>query len=245
MDSIEKIIKNPDGFKKFPNWLVEKIIGSPNRMQMVVASWVFIFMLDRAELSLQQEWIDHTNNVYIYFTYAEVKKLLNCGTTTAWKIFKCLKKSGLISIKQQGFGLPNKIYVHTPDKKYENINTDKQNTENHSIEALKSKYPATFTELLSDCEIDRIISTISEKSPGASHAEVMNYARDIIDRFIKIKKKKSIDNPFGYIMSMLRNFRPTSKKCKPPNTDYSNKPSFDLDLIMEHSKNTPLIPLDN
>ena len=66
-----------------------------------------------------------------------------------------------------------------------------------------------------------MISTIFEKSPGASHAEVMNYARDIIDRFIKIRKKKSIDNPFGYIMSMLKNFRPTSKKCKPPNTDYS------------------------
>lgn len=239
MDSIEKIIKNPNGFKKFPNWLIGKIMTSANRMQMLTAAWVYIFMLDRAELSLQSEWIDADNNAYIYFTYKEVRALLSCGVTTAWKVFSCLKKAGLITVKQQGFGLPNKIYVHTPDKKYENISLYQEKTTANNVDELRSKYPQAIYSMLSDIEIAQVIQSIQKAAPEAVTEQCEAYANDIFIKFLKICKRKTIQNPVGYILSMISKFRP------PKSPEKVKSPSFDLDEIMEHAKNTPLIPLDN
>lgn len=223
-------LNNTDGFKKLPNWVIDKIMQSKNRIHMILAAWIFMFMYDRAELSLKNDWIDpKTNNVYIYFTYSEVKELLHCGTTTCWKIFSMLKKSGLISIKHQGFGQPNQIFLHTPDKKFEKVNKNAYRT---TTDLLK-KYAAATGNMFEEWQVAKIKDTAASKTANAFNEDSrISYVQQVFERFEEVNAKKTIENPFGYFMMMLQNGKARKKQSTPRGEPSENERSHSYDLAM-------------
>lgn len=235
-------LNNTDGFKKLPNWVIDKIMQSKNRIHMILAAWIFMFMYDRAELSLKNNWIDpKTNNVYIYFTYSEAKELLHCGTTTCWKIFSMLKKSGLISIKHQGFGQPNQIFLHTPDKKFEKVNKNVYRT---TTDLLK-KYAAATGNIFEEWQVAKIKDTAASKTANAFNEDSrISYVQQVFERFKAVNSKKNIENPFGYFMMMLQNGKAKTARSRPRGKppDKEKDHSYDLDLFFNQTlKYTPKI----
>lgn len=243
MSSINKYIsENPNEKVTTPNWVLSTLFAdNKHPFRAAAAAWVYTFMLSRAEISLKNEWIDSENNVYIYFTYDEVKELLNCGTTTCWKIFRMLKKSGLISIKQQGFGLPNKIYLHTPDKKFENETVQHEASEATSEDKLRRKYAAACDYSFEDWQISQVAEVISVKMPNNTDDQRVLYFKTVYDHLARMQKKKEINNPFGYMIAMIQNGKAKnlSPRGKSPEPE-RDEPSFDLDAIMQYAQNTPL-----
>jgi len=71
-------------------------------------------MLDRVSLSIENNWIDRSGNVYIYFTLNEIRQNLGCGAEKAVALLSELdskKGIGLIERRKQGQGKPTMIYV--------------------------------------------------------------------------------------------------------------------------------------
>ena len=62
-------------------------------------------------LSVKNGWLDEQGRVYIIFPMQEVMDALGCADNKATKLFRELKKFGLIERKRRGLGKPNLIYV--------------------------------------------------------------------------------------------------------------------------------------
>ena len=62
-------------------------------------------------LSVKNGWLDEQGRVYIIFPVQEVMDALGCADNKATKLFRELKKFGLIERKRRGLGKPNLIYV--------------------------------------------------------------------------------------------------------------------------------------
>lgn len=75
------------------------------------AKVLYGFLIDRTSLSVKNNWLDKSGNVFVYFTLEEAKEKLNIGTGKSVKIFDELEQIGLIIRKKQGQGNPTKIYV--------------------------------------------------------------------------------------------------------------------------------------
>lgn len=75
------------------------------------AKLLYGFLIDRTSLSVKNNWLDKSGNVFVYFTLEEAKEKLNIGTGKSVKIFDELERIGLIIRKKQGQGNPTKIYV--------------------------------------------------------------------------------------------------------------------------------------
>ena len=68
-------------------------------------------LLDRTQLSKENEWIDEEGRVYIYFKRENAEEMLGIKRDKAIKLFKELKNADLIDEIQQGLNKPNIIYV--------------------------------------------------------------------------------------------------------------------------------------
>lgn len=80
------------------------------------AKLLYLAMLNRLSLSLQNNWHDQYGNPYIIMTCEEAKKILGCANAKIAAVFAELEgKNGirLISRKRQAVGKPNLIYVYT------------------------------------------------------------------------------------------------------------------------------------
>ena len=78
------------------------------------AKILYGLMLDRMSLSIKNQWFDHENRAYIYFSIEDIMELLNCGRNKAVKSLQELddeKGIGLIEKRRQGFGKVTIIYV--------------------------------------------------------------------------------------------------------------------------------------
>lgn len=79
------------------------------------AKVLYGLMLDRMELSRQNNWYDKSGKVYIIFTIAEMAGILNRSESKIYELLKELdsteKGVGLIERKRQGLRIPNLIYV--------------------------------------------------------------------------------------------------------------------------------------
>ena len=75
-------------------------------------------------LSIQNNLIDDSGQVYIFMKIEEIQKIFNCSNKTAIKSLKELEKIGLIKIEKlglikiekQGGNRSNKIFIKTFDK---------------------------------------------------------------------------------------------------------------------------------
>ena len=76
-----------------------------------------MILKDRAEFSVQNNWVDECHRVYFIFTKTELAQILGKSKTTSIKIFKELEDNGLIYQKKMGFNkqlmkqFPNRISI--------------------------------------------------------------------------------------------------------------------------------------
>ena len=67
-------------------------------------------VLRRAGLSRKNGWADEYDRVYLYYPINEVTTLLHCGRQKAVDTLRELQYAGLLEIRKQGCGKPNRIY---------------------------------------------------------------------------------------------------------------------------------------
>jgi Replication initiator protein A (RepA) N-terminus. len=105
-------------FTQLPNFLFE----SPTYKTISnEAKILYAMILRRTDLSRKNNWADEYGRVYIYYPINEVVDLLHCGRQKAVDTLRKMQYIGLIDIKKQGCGKPNRIYP----KFYEAVsNTD-------------------------------------------------------------------------------------------------------------------------
>ncbi|MCM1128128.1 MAG: replication initiator protein A [Lachnospiraceae bacterium] len=76
------------------------------------AKVLYSFMLRRVSISKDNNWIDESGDVYIYYRVDEIMEKFNCSNKTAAKIISELEEIGLIEKRRQGQGKPDIIYVN-------------------------------------------------------------------------------------------------------------------------------------
>ncbi|MBS5795024.1 MAG: replication initiator protein A [Clostridiales bacterium] len=91
---------------------------------------VYSIMIDRNELSTQNNLIDDKGQVYIFMTANDIQDKINCSKQTAHNILKELEVKNLIYKVRQGLGKPNKVYVQ---------NLDIKKSKNHTSKGLKNR----------------------------------------------------------------------------------------------------------
>jgi hypothetical protein len=72
---------------------------------------LYSIYMDRAKLSIKNNWIDSENNVYIKFKNKKIMEILNIASEKLAKLKKELHKFNLIDEIFQGVNKPNIIYV--------------------------------------------------------------------------------------------------------------------------------------
>ena len=75
------------------------------------AKLIYSFMLDRLNLSIDNDWCDSLDNYYIVCEVDEVELLLNCSRKTAIKVLKELETFELIKKSKSGSGNSNILYI--------------------------------------------------------------------------------------------------------------------------------------
>ena len=78
------------------------------------ARFLYTIMLDRASVSVANQWMDYLGRAFIYFTVDEVQQHMNCATGKAIKLLRELEEVGLIVRHRQGQGKPSIIFVKFP-----------------------------------------------------------------------------------------------------------------------------------
>lgn len=68
-------------------------------------------LLDRMELSRENNWINEKGEIYLIFTRQNIQTLLNVSDKPCTKAFKQLSQMELIKEQRQGLGKPNLIFI--------------------------------------------------------------------------------------------------------------------------------------
>ena len=105
-------------FTQLPNFLFEAPGFQPLSNG---AKILYAMLLRRTDLSRKNGWADEYGRIYLYYPINEVTALLHCGRQKAVDTLRELQYAGLVEIRKQGCGKPNRIYP----KSYEAVpNTD-------------------------------------------------------------------------------------------------------------------------
>lgn len=75
------------------------------------AKVVYSILLDRTNLSRENNWVDDNKNIYIYYSREAIQEYLGFGKNKVINIFKELVSFDLLEEVRQGFHLPNILYV--------------------------------------------------------------------------------------------------------------------------------------
>lgn len=100
-------------FAQLPSFLFEQEAFQPLTNEGKI---LYTMLLRRSELSRRHGWTDSQGHVYIYFTIEETVALLHCGRQKAVDTLRELQRSGLLEIKRQGCGKPNRLYPRFYDE---------------------------------------------------------------------------------------------------------------------------------
>ncbi len=75
------------------------------------AKVLYSLLKDRHELSLQNNWVNENNEVYLVFTRENMADMLGCSQPTLRKSLKQLIDSGLMEEERMGLNRANRIYL--------------------------------------------------------------------------------------------------------------------------------------
>ncbi len=141
------------------------------------AKVLYGLMLDRMSLSIQNQWFDEENKVYIIYTLEQVMEDMNCKKDKGIKLLAELdtdKGIGLIERVKQGFGKPALIYVKsfiikeeisdiTRSEKPKYRGGECRSTEVDNSEVPRSEKPKSLGEKCRSTEVGKTEVTGSEK----------------------------------------------------------------------------------
>lgn len=75
------------------------------------AKVLYSLLKDRHELSLQNNWVNEKNEVYLVYTRGNMQEMLGLSDKTVKKAVDQLKKYGLMEEERLGLNRPNRIYL--------------------------------------------------------------------------------------------------------------------------------------
>lgn len=75
------------------------------------AKLLYGMLLDRMEDSMQNEWIDAENKVYVIYQISEIQNDLNVSKRKAMEYLHELEACGLVEKKARGLGMPSLLYL--------------------------------------------------------------------------------------------------------------------------------------
>ena len=176
------------------------------------AKILYGLMLDRMSLSIKNQWFDHENRAYIYFSIEDIMELLNCGRNKAVKSLQELDSEngiGLIEKKRQGFGKTNIIYVKSfmmadEEKTAEDIPSD-QETEPQKFTI------QTYEEEESDQEVYKTNFKKSQKQTSRSPENKLLEVYISNPNYTNISYNKQSDNESDLIQSKGMGYDPDGK----------------------------------
>ena len=79
------------------------------------AKLLYSLLLDRANLSQANGWIDEQGRTFLIFPIEKISEALDKSRMTVKNALNELSATGLIERQRQGFSSPNRIYVLIPD----------------------------------------------------------------------------------------------------------------------------------
>ena len=79
------------------------------------AKVLYAVLLDRANLSRANGWMDEDGNIYVVFPLNKLADMVDKGPSTVKNTLNELEAVGLIERRRCGNGMPNRIYVKQPD----------------------------------------------------------------------------------------------------------------------------------
>lgn len=95
-------------FYQMPKFLFE---GDLKKGLSNDAKVLYSLLKDRHELSLQNNWVNENNEVYLVYTRGNMQEMLGLSDKTVKKAVDQLKKFGLMEEERLGFNRPNRIYL--------------------------------------------------------------------------------------------------------------------------------------
>ena len=122
------------------------------------AEIIYALLLDRAQLSKKNRWIDGDGRIYIQFSNASLAKAIHKSETPVRNALRELEKAGLIEKKSKS-GSANIIYLKLPDS-----------PESQSKPCLKTDTPPVQKQTPPCLETD----TGSVQKRTASHTKIVN-----------------------------------------------------------------------
>lgn len=135
------------------------------------AKLLYVYLLNRASLSIQNQWCDTDDNVYIYCTIKKIAQVLHCGNQKAIKILSELSKSGFVRKKRQGQGKPDMIYPQLIIS--DSYKTSDQKCENHTSRNTKNDISrdvnTTFLEMSKSQSNNTDATTLSNNTSSIIH----------------------------------------------------------------------------
>lgn len=92
------------------------------------AKLVYILLLDRARLSLKNDWVDEQGKAYVFYPIRELAEDSHRSEMTVKNALADLQSHGLIRRQRQGRQTANKIYIRVPVGQTKNCPSDGQNS---------------------------------------------------------------------------------------------------------------------
>lgn len=88
------------------------------------AKLLYGVMIDRAELSIKNDWVNENDEVFIYYKLEEIMQDLGIAKQTAINYLKELENNELIEKEKKEFNKPNKYYLSSIVQKINVYNLD-------------------------------------------------------------------------------------------------------------------------
>lgn len=120
MQELSKETRLPP-YMAYPRFLLNLDLNETARL-------IYILLLDRARLSLKNNWVDEQGKAYVFYTIRELAEDCHRSEMTVKNALADLQSHGLIRRQRQGSRTANKIYVRVPVGQTKNCPSDGQNS---------------------------------------------------------------------------------------------------------------------
>ena len=120
MQELSKETRLPS-YMAYPRFLLNSDLNETARL-------IYILLLDRARLSLKNDWVDEQGKAYVFYTIRELAEDCHKSEMTVKNALADLQSHGLIRRQRQGGCTANKIYVRVPVGQTKNCPSDGQNS---------------------------------------------------------------------------------------------------------------------
>ena len=120
MQELSKETRLPP-YMEYPRFLLNTDLSETARL-------IYILLLDRARLSLHNDWVDEQGRAYVFYTIRELAEDCHKSEMIVKNALADLQSHGLIRRQRQGGRTANKIYVRVPVGQTKNCLSDGQNS---------------------------------------------------------------------------------------------------------------------